>query len=120
NLTAYLALSVRVLLVDLDPQENATSSFGLDPHGVELSTYDALIGDADLDEVIVTNVRDNLDLAPGSRALAGAQVELVEMTAREQRLRRAIEQARDRYSLIVVDCKTSLGILTLNELVAAV
>ena len=119
NLSSYLALGVRVLVVDLDPQANATSSFGLDPSGVELSTYDALIGQATLDEIIVHQVRDNLDLAPASRALAGAQVELVDMQGREQRLRQALEPVRDNYALIVVDCPPSLGILTLNALVAA-
>ncbi|HYW89802.1 MAG TPA: AAA family ATPase [Chloroflexota bacterium] len=119
NLSSYLALGVRVLVVDLDPQANATSSFGLDPSGVELSTYDALIGQATLDEIIVHQVRDNLDLAPASRALAGAQVELVDMQGREQRLRQALEPVRDHYALIVVDCPPSLGILTLNALVAA-
>ncbi len=119
NLCAYLALSVPMLLIDLDPQANATSSFGLDPNGVELSTYDVLIGEAALDEAIVHGVRDNLDLAPASRALAGAQVELVDMEGREQRLRRALDDVRERYALIVVDCPPSLGILTLNALVAA-
>ncbi len=119
NLCAYLALSVPMLLIDLDPQANATSSFGLDPNGVELSTYDVLIGEAALDDAIVHGVRDNLDLAPASRALAGAQVELVDMEGREQRLRRALDDVRERYALIVVDCPPSLGILTLNALVAA-
>ncbi len=119
NLCAYLALSVPMLLIDLDPQANATSSFGLDPKGVELSTYDVLIGEAALDDAIVHGVRDNLDLAPASRALAGAQVELVDMEGREQRLRRALDDVRERYALIVVDCPPSLGILTLNALVAA-
>ena|SRR6266498_576192 len=119
NLCAYLALSVPMLLIDLDPQANATSSFGLDPNGVELSTYDVLIGEAALDDAIVHGVRDNLDLAPASRALAGAQVELVDMEGREQRLRRALADVRERYALIVVDCPPSLGILTLNALVAA-
>lgn len=119
NLSAYLALGVRVLLVDLDPQANATSSLGLDPNGVELSTYDALIGQATLNQAIVNSGRPQLDLAPASRALAGAQVELVEMPEREHRLRRALSDVVDGYAVVLVDCPPSLGILTLNAMVAA-
>ena len=119
NLAAYLALGLRVLLVDLDPQANATSSLGLDPGGVELSTYDALIGQAPLAQAIVSSGRDRLDLAPASRALAGAQVELVELPEREHRLRMALADARPNYDVVLVDCPPSLGILTLNALVAA-
>jgi chromosome partitioning protein len=119
NLSAYLALGLRVLLVDLDPQANATSSLGLDPNGVELSTYDALIGQASLAEAIVTSGRPQLDLAPASRALAGAQVELVTLEDRERRLERALADVLDRYALVLIDTPPSLGLLTLNALVAA-
>jgi chromosome partitioning protein len=119
NLGAYLALGVRVLLVDLDPQANATSSLGFDPNGVELSTYESLIGQAALETAIISSGRQQLDLAPASRALAGAQIELVELADREYRLRQAIEPVRSRYDVILVDCPPSLGILTLNALVAA-
>ena len=119
NLGAYLALGVRVLLVDLDPQANATSSLGLDPNGVELSTYDALIGAASLASVIVGTGRSQLDLAPSSRALAGAQVELVEAADRDQRLKHAMQEVVENYDVVMVDTPPSLGILTLNALVAA-
>ena len=119
NLSAYLALGVRVLLIDLDPQANATSSLGLDPNGVELSTYEALIGEVPLAEAIVNSGRVQLDVAPASRALAGAQVELVDMADRERRLRIALEDVAPRYDVVLVDTPPSLGILTLNALVAA-
>src|SRR6266581_7796472 len=108
NLSAYLALGLRVLLVDLDPQANATSSLGLDPGGVELSTYDALIGQAQLGDTIVSSGRSQLDLAPASRALAGAQVELVELPDREHRLKKALADVLAQYELVLVDCPPSL------------
>ena len=118
NLSAYLALGLRVLLIDLDPQANATSSLGIDPSGVELSTYDALIGQAQLSQTIVSSGRTQLDLVPASRALTGAQVELVELPGREHRLRTALSQVRSDYDVVLIDCPPSLGILTLNALVA--
>jgi chromosome partitioning protein len=117
NLSAYLALGVRVLLVDLDPQANATSSLGLE--SPPRTTYDVLIGQAPLAGVIVQSGRPNLDVAPASRALAGAQVELIELPEREHRLRQALDEVRSGYDIIIVDCPPSLGILTLNALVAA-
>lgn len=119
NLSAYLAVGSRVLLVDIDPQANATSSLGVDWRSLERSVYEALMGAAPLESVIICEVQPGLDLAPGAPALAGAQVELVELEGREERLRRALEPVRERYSLIMVDCPPSLGILTINALAAA-
>ncbi len=119
NVSAYLALSARVLLVDVDPQANATSSLGLDPRTVSPSTYEALIGDAPLIDTVTSTSRPELDLAPASRALAGAQVELVDLPDRDTRLRDALCEVRGGYPLCLLDCPPSLGLLTLNALAAA-
>lgn len=130
NLGAELAARSRVLLVDLDPQANATSALGRGPIGSRAdtpeaataetaSTYDALLADVPLDEVIVPSGVDGLDLAPSGQALAGAQVELVNRPDREQRLTRALGPVTDRYEVALIDTPPSFGILTLNALAAS-
>jgi chromosome partitioning protein len=120
NLAAYLAkLGQKVLVVDLDPQANATSCLGVDKLNVAGGTYEALLGDENIFRYILLNERLNLSLLPASPSLAGAEIELVDELARETRLRKAIMQVADRYQYIFVDCPPSLGLLTVNGLMAA-
>jgi len=120
NLAAYLAkFDQRVLVVDLDPQANATSSLGVDKQTVQGSTYDALLnGDAPA-SYILYNERLKIALLPSSPALAGAEIELVDELGREFRLKGAIESLHKKYDYILIDCPPSLGILTVNGLIAA-
>ncbi|HNK63387.1 MAG TPA: ParA family protein [Anaerolineales bacterium] len=121
NLAAYLAkFGQRVLVVDLDPQANATSCLGVDKLGVEGGTYEALLGEEDIFPYILLNERLSLSLLPSSPSLAGAEVELVDELARESRLRKAILKVAKRYDYVLVDCPPSLGLLTVNGLMAAV
>ena len=120
NLGASLATAdLRVLLVDLDPQGNATSGLGLDKGQLSSSVYDVLSESIDGAEAVCSTALDSLDLLPANRDLTGATVELLGVAGRETRLQQALDPLKKRYDFILVDCPPSLGILTINALVAA-
>jgi chromosome partitioning protein len=121
NLGACLAVAEkRTLVIDTDPQGNATSGLGIDKDEVEKSIYDVLLEETPINEVIVRQVHfPYLDVVPATRDLVGAEVELVNRRNRETILRRAIDAVRDRYDFILIDCPPSLGLLTLNTLAAS-
>ncbi len=120
NLGASLAaLGQRVLIVDIDPQANATSSLGVDKHSVKGGIYEVLLGQAPASAQVLYNPRLNISILPSSPALAGAEVELVNEIGRESKLRQAIALLVERYDYVLVDCPPSLGLLTINGLMAA-
>jgi chromosome partitioning protein len=120
NLAAYLALSgTRTLVIDLDPQGNATSGLGIDRRAVAGSSYEALVDRTPIAELVIPTSIDGLDLVPSSASLSGAEVELVGASARERRLAASLAELDGSYQRILIDCPPSLGLLTLNALTAA-
>lgn len=120
NLSACLAnLGKKILVIDIDPQGNTTSGFGVDKGSINLSIYDVLINDADIKDAIIPTNIDNLNIVPSNTDLAGAEIELTENKNRELTLRSAIEFIKDNYDFIFIDCPPSLGLLTINALVAS-
>lgn len=119
NLSTLLAKKgKKVLLIDTDPQGNATSGLGIDKN-VELSTYDLLISDVTAEEIIQDTAIKNLDISPSNINLAGAEVQLVSMMSREQRMKEKIDVIKNNYDYIIIDCPPSLGLITLNAFTAS-
>ena len=119
NLSTIIAKKgKKVLLIDADPQGNATSGLGVDKE-VELSTYDVLVNDATIEEACKTTAVKNLMVCPSNISLAGAEVELVSMMSREQRLKVKLDEIKDKYDYILIDCPPSLGLITLNAFTAS-
>jgi chromosome partitioning protein len=120
NLASFLAtFGKRVLLIDIDPQGNATSAFGVKADNLERCIYDVLIEGVPISEIISDTSVIGLSLAPSTTRLAGAEVELVSQESREHRLKNAIESVRDNYDIIIIDCPPSLSLLTVNALAAS-
>lgn len=120
NLSACLGhIGKKTLLIDSDPQSNSTSGVGVNSRAVERSTYDCLINDVKISEIIIKTEFDNLYLCPSNINLAGAELELADKENREYSLKKAIDEIKDDYDFIIIDCPPSLGLTTINSFTAA-
>ena len=120
NLSACLAVkNKKVLVIDIDPQGNTTSGLGVDKNAVRQSIYDVSSNEIDIEDTLVPTKVDNLMLSPSNINLAGAEVELVSVISREMRLKAALEDIKNKFDFIMIDCPPSLGLLTVNSLTAA-
>ncbi len=120
NLSSCIAVAEKsVLLVDIDPQANATSGLGINPEDQRESSYEVLLSDAEIEEAVIKTNVPFLDILPSHIRLVGAEVELVDMIEREHLLRRQLLKVKDKYDYVIIDCPPSLGLLTLNALSAS-
>ncbi len=120
NLAAWLgAMGQKILLVDIDPQGNATSGFGINKRSLVQSSYDLLIGTVQAEDVILSTSFPGVDVLPSNIALAGAEIEIVELEDRAMRLKKALAPIKPLYDFLLIDCPPSLGLITLNALAAS-
>lgn len=120
NLAAAVGMKgYKTLLIDIDPQGNATSGFGINKRDIEISSYDILIHGEKAEKAVVETAFTNVSVIPSNINLAGAEIELIEMKNREQNLKKAISLIKDKYDFIFLDCPPSLGLITINSLVAS-
>ncbi len=120
NLSACLAeLNKKVLLIDIDPQGNSTSGFGVEKDGLENTVYELLIGECEVEDCLIKNVIENLDIIPSNVNLSGAEIELIGIEKKEFILRKKTEKIRDDYDFIIIDCPPSLNMLTINAMTTA-
>ena len=120
NLAACLAeLNKKVLLIDIDPQGNATSGVGVNKNELENTVYEMIIGECEMEECLLENVIDNLDLLPSNVNLSGAEIDLIGVEEREFILKKQIDEVKDNYDFVIIDCPPSLNMLTVNAMTTA-
>lgn len=120
NLSACLAeKGKKVLTIDIDPQGNTTSGLGVDKNNAEYTLYEILLGESDIDDVIIKDVVENVDLIPSNVDLAGAEIELIGIEDKEYILKKAVDKVKDNYDFVIMDCPPSLNMLTINALSVA-
>ncbi|MCI6767163.1 ParA family protein [Porcincola intestinalis] len=120
NLSAYIAIKKkRVLLIDMDPQGNASGGFDIDPSSVTKTVYDVMLGEASIENAIISNVRPKLSIVPSDVNLAAAEIQLSDVADKNHILKKELGKIRDKYDYIIMDCPPSLNILTINAMCAA-